>query len=235
MWEFNEPMTGQGKYNPYLIGKSYDDLVQRYGTAGQLPSNQLVINPNYSHAKDRGFDLAVKKQVKSARTNESSGWIIKNRFSGLYQLHNYGILFPMMLSGAVRYETDKDGKIFQFQEHTIECETLKDDVTFDIFFSWDGMFGTNSQEGWANFSTCLTMNYDQETKILSKMDGISYLGAKTCNGSSKLTDNFVKKSGTPVTFVIRYEMDLAATSNPMSVSELHFRNPATNFFKIVTR
>ena len=228
-------MSGQGKYNPFLIGKSSENILQRYGKTGQIPSNQIVINPNYSHAKDRGFDLAVKKQVKSARTKESSGWIIKNRFSGLYQLHNYGILFQIVLSGAIRYQTDKDGKIFQFCEQTIECETLKDDVTFDIFFSWDGMFGTNSQEGWANFSTSLTMSYDQETKILSKMDGISYLGAKTCNGSSKLTDNFVKKSGTPITFEIRYEMDLAATSNPMSVSELHFRNPATNFFKIVTR
>lgn len=227
-------MTTLDKYNHFLIGKSSDDILQMYETAGRSTSNQIVINPNYSHARDRVFDLAVKKQFKSARTNESSGWIIKNRFSGHYQLHKYGILFQLMLSGAIRYETDKNGRIFQFCEHTIECETLKDDVRFDIFFSWDGMFGTNSQEGWANFSTSLTMSYDERTKILSKMDGISYLGAKNCKGSSKLTDNLVKKTGTPITFVIRYEIDIAATSNPMSVSEIHFKKQGTNFFKIVT-
>ncbi len=169
------------------------------------------------------------------RLNESSGLIIKNQLSHKTQVRNYGILSRMVFSGAVRYQPPNNGKIFRICEETIACETLKDNTVFDIFFSWDGMIGTNSGNGGANFNISMTAAYEDELKLVSKMDGIHYLGAKTCKGRSHLTNNLVKKRGTRVTFVIHYEINLTAFSDPMSVSEVHFQKPENNFFKIITK
>jgi hypothetical protein len=228
-------MRRLSKYDSFLIGKSNDQLVQMYGAAGELPKNHLVISPTVSLAEDRSFDLSVKKQTHTLRINESSGLIIKNQLSHKSEVHNYGILSRMFFSGAVRYQPGNKGKIFRVCEETIECETLKDNTIFDIFFSWDGMIGTNSSSGGANFDISLTAAWEDELKILSKMDGILYLGAKTCKGRSHLTNNLVKKRGTRVTFVVHYEINLGAFTDSKSVSEVHFQKPENNFFKIITK
>ncbi len=228
-------MTRLCKYDSFLIGKSDDQLVQMYGTAGVLPYNNLVISPTGSHAKNRDFNLSVKKQTSTMRINESSGWIIKNQLTHKSKVHNYGILSRMFFSGAIRYQPGNKGKLFRIYEETIACESLKENTIFDVFFSYDGMIGTTSRNGGANFNISLTVAYENELKIISKMDGISYLGAKTCKGRSHLTDNLVKTRGTRVTFVIHYEINLAANADPMSVSEVHFQKPENNFFKIITR
>ncbi|MDX2441299.1 MAG: hypothetical protein QNK40_12210 [Desulfobacterales bacterium] len=227
------PKTKKG--NPFLIGLSDHDIMEMYGTSAQDKANLLIINEYAEHIKNRPFDLKLNKEYQSIRKNESTGWILKNQISGRFDLFKYGILFQMLLCGAIRYRKDQPAHIFQDSEHTIECVTAKNDVIFDIYFFWDGMCGTNSQQGWANFGISLSMVYGDKTASLSKMDGISYIGAKIAKGSLKLTDNFVKKKGTPVRFVIRYEMDLAANSDPLAVSEIHFEKPANNYFKIVTK
>ena len=223
------------KYDPFLIGKSDDQLIQMYGAAGELPQNHLVISPTILHTKNRTFDMSVKKQTKTMRINQSSGLIMKNQLSHKSQVHNYGILSRMTFSGAIRYQPANSGKLFRISEETIACETLKDNTVFDIFFSYDGMIGTNSRKGGANFNIGITVAYEDELKIVSKMDGIHYIGAKTCKGRDRLTDNLVKTRGTRVTFVIHYEINLAANTDPMSVSEIHFQKPENNFFKIITK
>ncbi len=228
-------MTRLSKYDSFLIGKSNDQLVQMYGAAGELPQNHLVINPIVSLAENRSFDLSVKKQTHTLQINESSGLIIKNQVTHKTRVRNYGILSRMSFSGAVRYQPGNKGKIFRICEETIACETLKDNTVFDMLFSWDGMIGTNSGNGGANFNISLTAAYEDELKLLSKMDGILYLGANTCKGLSHSTDNLVKKRGTRVTFVIHYEINLGAFTDPMSVSEVHFQKPENNFFKIITK
>jgi hypothetical protein len=228
-------MPKTGKANSFLIGVSDNDIMQKYGATGSTEPNLLDINNYYTHVKNRSFDLNLQKEYQSARKKESKGWILKNQFSNRVNLYPYGILFEMHMDGAIRYEQDKKAHILQACEHTIECTTARDSVMFDIYFFWDGMCGTNSQQGLANFDINLSMGYGQRTGSLSKMGEISHLGAKTSKGSLKLTDNFVEKQGTPVRFVIRYEMVLVANSDPLSVSEVHFNKPAGNYFKIVTK
>jgi hypothetical protein len=221
--------------NSFKIGITIQEIMQMYSIPIQNQSNLLVINEYTNHVKNRPFDLKVTKEYQSRRTNISKGWILKNQFFGRFDLHHYGILFQMFLCGAIRYEEGQDARISQSCEHTIECVTEKDGVLFDVYFFWDGMCGTNSQEGSANFDFNLSMAYETESGCLSKMDGISYLGAKTAKGSMKLADNFVEKQGTLVRFIIRYEMNLAAKSDPLAMSEVHFDKPGGNYFKIVTR
>jgi len=219
---------------PFKIGILEDEIMQMYKPV-QNQSNLLVINEHVRHVKNRTFDLKVNKEYQSHRKNISKGWIVKNQFFGRFALHHYGILFQMFLCGALRYEEGQDAMISQSGEHTIECVTEKDGVLFDVYFFWDGMCGTNSQQGWANFDFNLSMSYETESGCLSKVDGISHFGAKTSKGNLKLADNFVEKQGTLVRFVIRYEMDLAANSDPLAMSEVHFDKPACNYFKIVTK
>ena len=228
-------MARPGKYDSFLTGRTTDQLVEIYRAAGDLPENPPVINPAVSRAGNRRFDLAVKTQVRTLQVNESSGLIIKNNLSHNTRVHDYGILSRMIFSGAVRYQPGKKGKIFRVHEETITCETLKENTSFDIFFSYDGMIGTTAGYGGANFNISLTAAYEDELKTLSKTDGINNLGAKTCKGEKRLKDNFVKARGTRVTFVIHYEINMAAFSGPMSVSEAHFQSPGNNFFKIVTK
>ncbi|MBA3011146.1 MAG: hypothetical protein KKF12_14165 [Proteobacteria bacterium] len=224
------------KENPFLIGMSENDIMQTYGSSDQRQSNLLDITNYSAHIKNRSFDLDLQREYRSPpKKNESTGYVLDNKFSGRFKLYEYGILFEMLLSGAVRYERDKNAHIIQTWEHTIECVTAKDGVVFDVYFFWEGMCGTNSSQGWANFGINLSVRYKDGSGSLSEMDGISCLGAKTCKGNSKLIDNFVKKKGTPVTFVIRYEMDLAANSDPLAISEVRFDKPANTYFKIVTK
>ncbi len=227
-------MPKKKKDNLFKVGILEHEMMQMYRPV-QNQSNLLVINEYANHAKNRPFDLKVSREYQSHRKNISKGWILNNQFWGRFNLHHYGILFQMLLCGAIRYEEGQDARISQSGEHTIECVTEKDGVLFDVYFFWDGMCGTNSKQGFANFDFKLTMTYENGSGCLSKMDGISYLGAKTSKGSLKLADNFVEKQGTIVWFVIRYEMDLAATSDPLAMSEVHFDKPASNYFKIVTK
>lgn len=223
------------KDNPFRIGISENEIMQMYGIPIQNQSNLLVINEHGYQVKNRPFYLKVNKEYQSHRTTISKGWIIKNIFSGRFDLHHYGILFQMFLCGVIRYEEGQDARILQTEEHTIECVTKKDGVLFDVYFFWDGMCGSSSHKGWANFNFNLSVTYENESGCLSKGDGISSIGAKTFKGSLKLVDNFVKDQGTLVRFVIRYEMDLAANSDPLAMSEVHFDKVGLSYFKIVTK
>ncbi|MEH0022236.1 MAG: hypothetical protein V6Z89_21460 [Desulfobacter sp.] len=228
-------MEGPGKYNPLLTGKSKKQIAQIYGAAGRLPENRLVVSPVVSHARKRSFDMAVKKQTRTMWINETSGLVIKNKLSHRSKVHSYGIISRLFFSGAIRYQAGTPGKLFRICEETIECETLKDETVFDVFFSYDGMIGTNSEDGSAGFNISLTMAYGDELKILSKMDRIGRLGAKNHKDLLYMADNLVEAKGTRVVFVIHYEVSLNAGATPMSVSEVHFETPANNFFKIITK
>lgn len=224
------------KENPFLIGMSENDIKQMYGSSGQDHSSLLDISNHSAHIRNRTFDLDLHREYRpSPQKKESKGYILDNNFSGRFKLYPYGILFEMLISGAVQYERDQNAHIIQTGQHTIECLTAKDDVVFDIYFFWDGMCGTNSSQGWANFGITLSVKYKNGAGSLSEMDGISCLGAKICKGNSKLIDNVVEKKGTLVTFVIGYEMDLAANSDPLAISEVRFDKPANTYFKIVTK
>lgn len=218
-----------------MIGMSEKDMVSRYESVHQPQPNLLVINEYSDLAARRAFDLEITKESTTFRKNEHQGWILKNGFIHRSGHERYGILFQMMMDGAIRYEPEKDAYISQICEQTIDCITKKDGTIMDVYFAWDGMIGTNSRNGYANFNISLTLSCENDIRSLSKMDGISYLGAKTCKGSNKITNVFVKKAGTPVQLIIRYEMELMSASDAYAVSEVHFHQPTANFFKIVTR
>ncbi len=224
-------MAKPGKYDPVLLGPSQD--AKLYGSAGKLPSHNIVISPEIQVAKKRSFDLLVKRQKQTLKINDSSGWIIRNKFSTSTKVQDYGIVSRYFFVGVIRY--DAPGKVFQVREETIECETLKDDTVFDVYLSYDGMIGTNSNGGRAGFNMSMSVAWENELKLLCEKDIIRDMGAKNCKGQAHLMNNVVAAKGTRVTFVIHYELDVTAKGTSMSVSEVHFEEPANNYFKIVTR
>lgn len=226
-------MERPGKYDPVLLDMSKDQPANLYSRAGKLPSHKLVISPEVQVAQKRSFDLAVKRRKHTLKIDEASGWIIRNKFSTRTRVQDYGIVSRYFFVGVSRYKDP--GKIFQVREETIECETLKDETVFDVYLSFDGMIGTNSKGGGAGFNIGISVAWEDELKLLSENDMILDMGARNCKGRIQLLNNVVAAKGTPVTFIIHYEMNVTANGTPMSVSEVHFEEPVNNFFKIVTR
>ena len=220
-------------YDPVLLDTSKDQPAKLYSRAGKLPSHKLVISPRVQVAQKRSFDLAVIRRKQTLKIDDISGWIIRNKFSTITRVQDYGIVSRYFFAGVIRY--DEPGKIFQVREETIECETLKDETVFDVYLSFDGMIGTNSKGGSAGFNIGISVAWEDKLKLLSEKDAIRELGAKDCKGRGQLLNNVVAAKGTRLTFVVHYEMNVTADGTPMSVSEVHFEESVNNFFKIVTR
>ena len=159
-------MANSGKYDPVLEGALRRQPAKLYGSAGKLPSHDLVISPEFQVAKKRSFDLAVKRQKQTLKIDKSSGWIIRNKFSTRTKVQDYGIVSRYFFVGVLRY--DDPGRIFQVREETIECETLKDETVFDVYLSYDGMIGTNSQGGRAGFNIGISVAWEMNSNCFVK-------------------------------------------------------------------